>query len=281
MAFPKLLQKLFQNSGAGDKLNPEIIPDTAAGKYLPLSGGDMTGDIRLMQSDGTVSSHLHITEGTYAGLDIMVDGDGWEDSGGCLALKNRDSSNETGYFILKAQDNSNASRLEGRPNGDLYWRGAKVLDSDDTVHAARLALANGVNQNLDFFANDSLGGGFFIPGDHHTANEWVALKTAKDTNSGNITATWSSGNNWYRKYSDGFIMQGGATNAAGNRDFWITLPLAFSNASYNLVLGETTSYLSCGSQNTCEYLQKRSNTGFYIDQNDDNSAGTWWVAFGY
>lgn len=27
MAFPKLLQKLFQNNGAGDKLNQDIIPD--------------------------------------------------------------------------------------------------------------------------------------------------------------------------------------------------------------------------------------------------------------
>ena len=76
-------------------------------------------------------------------------------------------------------------------------------------------------------------------------------------------------------------MQGGVTDNSGNRDFWVTLPLAFSNTNYTLVLGETTLYLSCGSQNTCEYRQNRSNTGFFIDQNDDNSAGTWWVAFGY
>lgn len=28
MAFPNLLKRLFQNSGAGTKLNPEIMPDT-------------------------------------------------------------------------------------------------------------------------------------------------------------------------------------------------------------------------------------------------------------
>ena len=27
MALPKLLQKLFTNGGAGDKLNPDILPD--------------------------------------------------------------------------------------------------------------------------------------------------------------------------------------------------------------------------------------------------------------
>lgn len=42
MALPKLLQKLFTNGGAGDKLNPDILPDFAtvatSGNYNDLNG---------------------------------------------------------------------------------------------------------------------------------------------------------------------------------------------------------------------------------------------------
>lgn len=43
MAFPKLLQKLFQNNGAGDKLNQDIIPDIPYSKVT----GAQVGDIKL------------------------------------------------------------------------------------------------------------------------------------------------------------------------------------------------------------------------------------------
>lgn len=38
MALPKLLQKLFQNNGAGDKLNPSIIPTKVNGVAADSSG---------------------------------------------------------------------------------------------------------------------------------------------------------------------------------------------------------------------------------------------------
>ena len=54
MALPKLLQKLFTNGGAGDKLNPDILPDFAtvatSGSYNDLSDKPTTaevGDIKL------------------------------------------------------------------------------------------------------------------------------------------------------------------------------------------------------------------------------------------
>lgn len=84
MAFPKLLQKLFQNNGAGDKLNPDIIPDipyskvtdapsvdsalsatsenpvqnkiinSALDEKLSLSGGTMTGTLKIQSQTGTL-----------------------------------------------------------------------------------------------------------------------------------------------------------------------------------------------------------------------------------
>ena len=40
MAFPKLLQRLFQNNGAGDKLNQDIIPDIPYSKVTDAPSVD-------------------------------------------------------------------------------------------------------------------------------------------------------------------------------------------------------------------------------------------------
>lgn len=64
--------------------------------------------------------------------------------------------------------------------------------------------------------------------------------------SGYITQTWRSGNNWYRKWSDGWIEQGGvATVVHGGT---VTMQYAMSSASYGLiVLKHTESTANRGS----------------------------------
>lgn len=50
MALPKLLQKLFQNNGAGDKLNPSIIPTKVNG-----AAADATGNITVNANPPSIS----------------------------------------------------------------------------------------------------------------------------------------------------------------------------------------------------------------------------------
>lgn len=47
-----------------------------------------------------------------------------------------------------------------------------------------------------------------------------------------VYETWSKGSNWYRKYSDGFIEQGGITAYSGTGLKKISLPTAFSSTTY-------------------------------------------------
>ena len=75
-----------------------------------------------------------------------------------------------------------------------------------------------------------------------------------------ITEKWSSDTSWYRKYSDGWIEQGGFTYVAfGNNTTTVTFPQSFAGTHYTVVLGEaanneavtwvgtyTTSYMSLG-----------------------------------
>lgn len=53
-----------------------------------------------------------------------------------------------------------------------------------------------------------------------------------------ITATWRSGNNWYRKWSDGFIEQGGyprITRKGSHEGYVLSLLTPFTNAGYSFV----------------------------------------------
>lgn len=47
-----------------------------------------------------------------------------------------------------------------------------------------------------------------------------------------ITQTWSNGTSWYRKYSDGFIEQGGITAYSGTGTKKVSFPTAFSSDKY-------------------------------------------------
>ena len=60
--------------------------------------------------------------------------------------------------------------------------------------------------------------------------------------SGYLTQTWRSGNNWYRKWSDGWIEQGGrgTTNTGEYKTF--QLPTKFTTTSYTIVTGSVTDF---------------------------------------
>lgn len=52
-----------------------------------------------------------------------------------------------------------------------------------------------------------------------------------------ITETWHSGANWYRKWSDGFIEQGGLTNLSASI-VTVTLNIPFTAIGYNVVVSK-------------------------------------------
>ena len=49
-----------------------------------------------------------------------------------------------------------------------------------------------------------------------------------------LVSTWTNGTSWYRKYSDGFIEQGGYMGVTGTTSFTVTFPTPFAGASYVL-----------------------------------------------
>lgn len=110
MAFPKLLQKLFQNNGAGDKLRFEIIPA-------------MTGTLVVSQGSNSI-------DGGVADGSVQFNANG-NLGGANLRLYGAQNTQCPGQFRIWAQIGDKSRGLFGDVNGDvngsLTWGGKPVL----------------------------------------------------------------------------------------------------------------------------------------------------------
>lgn len=86
-----------------------------------------------------------------------------------------------------------------------------------------------------------------------------------------VNETWSNGSNWYRKYSDGFIEQGGITAYSGTGSKKITFPKAFSSKQYILNVNSLTTLADAYSDVSLAIGSGTSYAGVV-----DTSRGTTW-----
>ena len=94
-----------------------------------------------------------------------------------------------------------------------------------------------------------------------------------------ITETWSNGTSWYRKYSDGWIEQGGEYNTKErDTNITVTFPVAFKDTNYTI---STSHYsrLTRSEAAVCDFTGK-TNTGFVHNYASWGSKSGWY-ACGY
>ena len=242
MAFPKLLQKLFQNNGAGDKLNQDIIPDIPYSKVTGAPSVDSALsstsenpvqnkvinsalDGKLSTSGGTVNGPVTIAStittselARPAGVkEFYIWG---KDDDGCLQLY----PGETASFSAK----KTASLLLTTTNytGLSIPAGSFYLNAMDATTGAK-SLVGSPNGSLTW-CGKSLTGGLTVVAESYSANSW------------------------YRKYSDGWIEQGGifsySTSTWPSNNNRVTLAIPFSTAVYGYAIGGPAS--ATGSYNT-------------------------------
>lgn len=92
-----------------------------------------------------------------------------------------------------------------------------------------------------------------------------------------LTSTWNKGTSWYRKYSDGWIEQGGEFTKNRDTNTTVTFPVAFKDTNYTIA----TSQYAQHSNNppVCSFTSK-TNTG--ITHNYGSWGSKWgWFACGY
>ena len=94
-----------------------------------------------------------------------------------------------------------------------------------------------------------------------------------------VVETWTAadGLSWYRKYSDGWIEQGGEFTKPRDTNVTVTFPVAFKTTNYTIA---TSQYARLGSNGPgCDFTAK-STTGF------THNYGSWgskwgWLACGF
>lgn len=98
-----------------------------------------------------------------------------------------------------------------------------------------------------------------------------------DAGTAYITQTWISGTSWYRKYSDGWIEQGGEFTKNRDTNVTVTFPVAFKNTDYTIA---TSQYAPHTGNSPTNSFTSKTNTG--IIHNIGSWGGKWgWFACGY
>lgn len=180
MALPKLIQKLFQNGGAGGRLNRGIMP------------AEMVG--------------------------------------------------------VDAQSFTEAQKQQGRAN-----LGAGSQSDVDALATGLAAVETGL------------------------ATVESDLASKLETSTTHIVETWSSGTQFYRKWSDGWIEQGGYAESS-TQDILVNLLVPFSDNNYKaLVVSKTAG--SCANYNPA--VSSKSTTSFVYNSMIAQACGIDWYAFGY
>lgn len=97
-------------------------------------------------------------------------------------------------------------------------------------------------------------------------------------------SSWRSGANWYRKYSDGWIEQGGYYESSSeNSTLTISLNTSFSDTSYTLALGSQvdTSWIKGSGAGWTSKTTTTFSYRFNTNDSSDGLRGIDWYACGY
>lgn len=107
-----------------------------------------------------------------------------------------------------------------------------------------------------------------------------------------VTETWRSGSNWYHKWSDGLIEQGGVATVGINNFAPITFPHPFSDTHYSIsghAEEDVVNTSVIGSKVTNDPVRSNTSCGLRLtwSSGSGDSGYMWqgykiyWMAFGY
>ena len=98
-----------------------------------------------------------------------------------------------------------------------------------------------------------------------------------------VTDTYSDGNNWYRKYSNGWVEQGGYMDDL--YDAKVTLHVPMKNTNYTVLTGK--SYASSTSSSAVINVYSKTTTNFTVNGRGQGGNGYGeaisgsWTVFGF
>lgn len=261
--------------------------------YLPIGGGTVNSNFTLNR-DG-VTGRVNIVGGadyTYGGW-FSAFGKDYDPS---------DSRGRAGAFELGTcrSDGHYQLRLIGYPDGRLDWGGKLLLESGvyGRYDSARLVFSggtsyqkgghlvlNGQNSSInpggfEFTARTESNGGYSLYGKTDGTLTWGGKKVLTEETGAVVIETWQDGTSWYRKWSDGWIEQGGVGPTFGvASSCTVTLNVPFTTTSYTF---QGTLSASGGiSHNGLNIEAKTTSTIRLYSDNRTGGVSVEWYACGY
>lgn len=229
MPFPYFIRKLFQNDGAGDLLNKGIIPpsyvDTAPQTFTNDQKTQARTNIGAVSSTDNVASSsgtLVYEAGSFEGRSIA---ELKQKLKNFIVNSGRTVTNKVFTFSADQSFISYWNNNSGTLSGGQRWEVTVTFNAAPEQWAALLfktytptALAMCVMQRGEFKDIHPI-----------SCKKWTGKF---DLAAAVLTETWESsdGASWYRKWSDGWIEQGGTLTVATAQT--VTFAVAFSNTNY-------------------------------------------------
>lgn len=255
MALPKLLQKLFTNGGAGDKLNQDIIPDIPYSKVTdaPVVDSALSSTSENPVQNKVIKSALDGKLSLTGG--IMTDGIAFNKTTGHIIKEDKN-----GYLALSGGNNLSTG---GAGSAILWLCGGDATSPINRPGAFSLEASKGTWGQPGFSSYDLLGkpDGSLTWGGHNVISV--------------VSESYITNKSWYRKYSDGWIEQGGESYFPKNVATLVTtFPIAFTSAGFTITF--------CSNSSPAVWLTARDLTNFSVSRSEGlaDGPGVWWVAYG-
>lgn len=227
--------------------------DTSINQKVAKSGDTMTGNLNINKSNPCIQLNNLNTVSGYGGVNIK--------------------SSSFDYTNTSAPtENVNLDRfLFQDKNGNATGWYQQYFNTSNQLITSIGTRRNINSENKDATLNlyvDSAGGAYFsFP--RCTAKAGTS-STASSARVAVIVANYKSGTSWYRVWSDGWIEQGGRTNATS-----ITFLKAFSDTNYCF------QYSHIRSSNSGTEFQTGSYSTSGVTMRYDSGQSVWWYACGY
>lgn len=284
MPFPYLFRKLFQNDGAGELLNKGVIPpsyvDTAAQAFTDKEKAQARANIGATTATDVIneSSGLRLNRSTNAiGKTVAYlksEIEKWTSDSANLYLSTFAFNANTEWIKLWNADDTTTKLTSG--NDWLLTKIGKPL----STHTAYL-----VSDYMEGYLFYLVVAGGKV-GKVRQINMDATIAPASLSTS-RVTSTWRStdGALWYRKYSDGWIEQGGfdvSTTSTGGvvasytKNKTVTFPVAFRSRNYQLL---NVGFVIAGAGQ--QTIVSKTATGFKTASNVNEAGTSGWFACGY
>jgi hypothetical protein len=291
---------------------PNIISEinTIKSTYLPKSGGTITGSI---------SGKSGMLFGTTDTLDIYICGGTKSSNNSFIQLNGGQHPDNAGQiFISPCISSSNKCVWTLKPDASIVCSStnssiavSKLVLGDFTITNGFIKGAGGssVGAHLYSGANNFDGATLQLYSRAHGSYPGhFYLRASSKSSSGDTAGTsydivgkpdgtltwggkpiicvtkWKSGTQWYRKYSDGWIEQGGQTPRTSDNYISISFPIAFTQDNPNVQLTRRFYYDNDGtaSQNRTTGVSSVTKTGFKCydngwSANGYGTAGVWFA----